>query len=53
MPRHARIDAPGALQHIICRGIERRKIFWTDVDRDDFAEHLGSLIEEKRSQCYG
>lgn len=53
MPRQARIDAPGALQHIICRGIERRKIFWTDADRDDFVEHLGSLIEETRSQCYG
>ena len=52
MPRQARIDAPGALQHIICRGIERRKIFWTDADRDDFVEHLGSLIEETRSQCY-
>ena len=24
MPRKARIDAPGALRHIICRGIERR-----------------------------
>jgi putative transposase len=23
MPRKARIDAPGALHHIICRGIER------------------------------
>jgi hypothetical protein len=28
MPRKARIDAPGALNHIICRGIERRKIFY-------------------------
>ena len=27
MPRRARIDAPGALHHIIVRGIERRKIF--------------------------
>jgi len=27
MPRKARIDAPGALHHIIVRGIERRKIF--------------------------
>ena len=26
MPRKARIDAAGALQHIIVRGIERRKI---------------------------
>jgi len=25
MPRKARIDAPGALQHIIVRGIEQRK----------------------------
>jgi hypothetical protein len=23
MPRKSRIDAPGALHHIICRGIER------------------------------
>jgi len=28
MPRKARIDAPGALHHIIVRGIERRKIFY-------------------------
>jgi len=33
MPRKARIDAPGALHHIIVRGIERRKIFYDDNDR--------------------
>ena len=27
MPRKARIDAPGALHHIIVRGIDRKKIF--------------------------
>ena len=27
MARRARIDAPGALHHIICRGIERGVIF--------------------------
>ena len=27
MPRKSRIDAPGALHHIIARGIERRRIF--------------------------
>jgi hypothetical protein len=27
MPRQARIDAPGALHHIIARGIGRKKIF--------------------------
>ena len=36
MPRNARIDAPGALHHVIVRGIERRKIFNDDVDRDNF-----------------
>jgi REP element-mobilizing transposase RayT len=38
MPRKARIDAPGALHHIIVRGIERRKIFYDDDDRDNFLE---------------
>lgn len=36
MPRKARIYAAGALHHIIVRGIERRKIFWDDEDRDSF-----------------
>ena len=52
MPRKARIDAPGALQHIIFRGIERRKIFWTDEDRDDFVGRLGTAIEETSTACH-
>ena len=45
MPRQSRIDAPGALHHIICRGIERRRIFKDDQDRDRFIEQLdGGLI---------
>jgi len=32
MPRKARIDAAGALQHIIVRGIERCRIFYDDND---------------------
>ncbi len=38
MPHQARIDAPGALQHIIVRGIERRAIFKNDTDRDEFID---------------
>ena len=34
MPRQARIDTPGALHHIIVEGIERRKIFYDDQERD-------------------
>jgi hypothetical protein len=44
MPRKARIDAAGAPQHIIVRGIERRKIFYDDKDRDAFVERLTAVI---------
>ena len=36
MPRQSRIDTPGALHHIICRGIEQCKIFEDDIDRDNY-----------------
>ena len=36
MPRKARIDAAGALHHIMARGIDRRSIFEDDTDRNDF-----------------
>jgi hypothetical protein len=48
MPRKARIDAPVALQHIILRGINRRKIFFDDNDRDDFLDRLGGILSELR-----
>ncbi len=51
MPRKSRIDAPGALQHIIIRGIERRRIFSDDTDRDNFIERLGNLVEETQTFC--
>ena len=53
MPRKARIDAPGALHHIICRGIERRKIFIDNADRDNFLERLGIILNETSTPCYG
>ncbi len=52
MPRRARIDAPGALHHVICRGIERRKIFFGDSDREDFLERLGTITSETKTSCY-
>jgi len=52
MPRKARIDAPGALHHIIIRGIERRKIFYDDRDRDNFIERLGVVLTETRTPCF-
>jgi REP element-mobilizing transposase RayT len=52
MPRRARIDAPGALHHVICRGIERRKIYWDDVDREDFLARLETILSESQTPCY-
>jgi putative transposase len=52
MPRKARLDAPGALHHIVVRGIERRKIFRDDSDRDDFLERLSAILGESRTACY-
>jgi len=52
MPRKARIDAPGALHHIIIRGIERRKIFLDDFDRDNFLKRLGHVLSETATPCF-
>jgi REP element-mobilizing transposase RayT len=53
MPRKARIDAPGAVQHIIVRGIERKKIFRTDADRSNFLARLSTIVSETQTTCYG
>jgi REP element-mobilizing transposase RayT len=52
MPRKARIDAPGALHHIIVRGIERTKIFRYNYDRKNFLHRLSELIPETRTDCF-
>jgi hypothetical protein len=53
MPRKTRIDAPGAFHHIICRGIERRKIFCDDTDRNNFLKRLENILKETSTPCYG
>jgi putative transposase len=52
MPRKARIDAPGALHHIIVRGIERRRIFSDDRDRENFVDRLGDIVTETQTFCF-
>jgi REP element-mobilizing transposase RayT len=52
MPRKARIDAPGALHHVMIRGIERLKIFWDDIDRDNFVHRLGEVISQTHTSCF-
>ncbi len=53
MPRQARLDAPGALHHVIGRGIERTKIFRKDEDRLDFIKRLAGLAREGSLAVYG
>jgi putative transposase len=52
MPRQARIDAPGALHHIIARGIARRKVFDDNADREFFIDRLGMVLSDTETQCF-
>ena len=52
MPRRSRIDAPGALHHIIVRGIERKTIFKDDADRDNFLERLKNILTYSDTSCF-
>ena len=52
MPSRSRIDAPGALQHIIARGINRQRIFKDDADRDNFLDRLGNILSETQTDCF-
>jgi putative transposase len=53
MPPQARIDSPGALHHIIVRGIERKAIFKDRTDRLNFLKRLGIILTETQTPCYG
>ncbi|MBP1776629.1 MAG: transposase of ISPca5, Tnp [candidate division NC10 bacterium] len=44
MPRQARLDAAGALHHVICRGIERQAIVRDDVERVETGKMDASVI---------
>lgn len=46
MPRKARIDAPGALHHIMIRGIDPTAIFRDEVDCESFLSRFGRRIAE-------
>jgi len=52
MPRLARLDAPGVLHHVMGRGIERRKIFLSDIDRNDFIDRLSALARDGAMEIY-
>ena len=52
MPRTARIDAPGALHHVMGRGIDGLKIFDSKKDCEDFLGRLKDLFEKEAFSIY-
>jgi len=52
MPRGPRLDAPGALHHVMIRGIERRRIFRTDGDRRLCLDRLATLVTASEAGLY-
>lgn len=51
MPRQACIDAPGAIHHLIVRGIERRDMFRDDQDRHNWLERLATILDDTAGPC--
>jgi len=52
MPRHARLDAKGALHHVMLRGVNKGDLFIDDLDRKTFLDRLGQVIKDGRCTIY-
>ena len=53
MARPLRIDYPGAIYHITCRGNERRAIFGDDADRRAFQKRLATCVATYQLRLHG
>ncbi len=53
MPRGPRLDREGALHHVMVRGLERKKIFLSDRDREDLMERFSKVLPDARVRVYG
>lgn len=45
MPRKTRTDYPGAIHHVMNRGVDHGAVFFDDADRVDFGRQLGAMHE--------
>ncbi len=52
MPRGPRLDAPGAVHHVMVRGVDRRDIFKDDRDARDLLRRLSDVLPESGCSCY-
>ena len=48
MPRAARLDLPGAIQHVSTRGVDRAAIYLSRTDRNAFMAILSRVVERHR-----
>src|SRR4030095_14682689 len=53
MSRPLRIEYPGAVYHVLCRGNNRQKIFRDDLDRRGYLEKLVHYCELKEVSLLG
>jgi len=54
MPRKPRIDVPGALHHIIARGIERKGMFRDNKDRNMRLWNASAILQiPKQNALHG
>ena len=52
MARKLRVQFEGAIYHVTIRGVERRRIFGDDADRERFLTRLGDAVEEYGVRLY-
>ena len=52
MPRQARLDIPGALHHIIVRGINKSSILDDDRDKAAFLDRIGEILGGTQDRIY-
>ena len=53
MPRMARLDVLGVVQHVMARGIEGAAIFRDEKDRETFLAKLAGVVQDGEAQLLG
>lgn len=53
MARQKRLNLPGAIYHVIVRGINRAAVFKDEADRREFLGRITLALEKTACQCHG
>lgn len=52
MPIQKRINIQGTVHHVIVRGLNGKKLFVQDIDREELLRRLEKVLKETQSFCY-